>query len=592
MKAKKYNRYLVPAIASTALAVSFIASAAPLDDAGGTITGDLTVEGDLTVSTPDPAAVSTGTAPTASIPIGNDKNTGFTNPGTPGLLNTYSTNGSGAQTQLVQTSGGVVINPNGNVTLTKERTQTETVKYTIESREIKVSDPAGFTDALGEYGIPGTFYPNGTTLPGTTEDVATVRDAAGNLLSVISDLPGVGPVTAVDGAGNPILDEAQVAAALVAGAPAGFFDPGTSVATPNTGNLSVEGQTTTNGIDNSGAKITNLADGTAPTDAATVGQVDAEEARAIAAEGVLDGKITTEKNDRIADVNAEEARATAAEGVLDGKITTEKNDRIADVNAEEARATAAEGVLDGKITAETTRATAAEGVLDGKITAETSRATAAEGVLDGKITQEVADRTALIRNVGGKIHIGQNSLVTSEAGGFQELSAQTVGGGSIDINVTNGSDLRVNGVSVATDTDVANEAAARTLADTLIRNDFAAADTAERNARIAADNSIRNEFQTADDDIRNEFQTADRNLRNDIDTNTRGIAMVAAMTNTTIRDGMTQGVDFNISQFEGETGFAFGYARKINENVQLHGAAASTTDFEESVGRLGVSFQW
>jgi hypothetical protein len=556
MKAKKYNRYLVPAIASTALAVSFIASAAPLDDAGGTITGDLTVEGDLTVSTPDPAAVSTGTAPTASIPIGNDKNTGFTNPGTPGLLNTYSTNGSGAQTQLVQTSGGVVINPNGNVTLTKERTQTETVKYTIESREIKVSDPAGFTDALGEYGIPGTFYPNGTTLPGTTEDVATVRDAAGNLLSVISDLPGVGPVTAVDGAGNPILDEAQVAAALVAGAPAGFFDPGTSVATPNTGNLSVEGQTTTNGIDNSGAKITNLADGTAPTDAATVGQVDAEEARAIAAEGVLDGKITTEKNDRIDDVNAEEARATAAEGVLDGKITTEKNDRIADVNAEEARATAAEGVL------------------------------------DGKITQEVADRTALIRNVGGKIHIGQNSLVTSEAGGFQELSAQTVGGGSIDINVTNGSDLRVNGVSVATDTDVANEAAARTLADTLIRNDFAAADTAERNARIAADNSIRNEFQTADDDIRNEFQTADRNLRNDIDTNTRGIAMVAAMTNTTIRDGMTQGVDFNISQFEGETGFAFGYARKINENVQLHGAAASTTDFEESVGRLGVSFQW
>ena len=64
------------------------------------------------------------------------------------------------------------------------------------------------------------------------------------------------------------------------------------------------------------------------------------------------------------------------------------------------------------------------------------------------------------------------------------------------------------------------------------------------------------------------------------------------MTNTTIRDGMTQGVDFNISQFEGETGFAFGYAHKVNENVQIHGAAASTTDFEESVGRLGVSFQW
>lgn len=280
-------------------------------------------------------------------------------------------------------------------------------------------------------------------------------------------------------------------------------------------------------------------------------------------------------------ITAETTRATTAEGVLDGKIT-----------AEEARAIAAEVALDGKITAEEVRAIAAEGVLDGKITtevadriadvnAEENRAKAAEGVLDGKITQEVADRTALIRNVGGKIHIGQNSLVTSEAGGFQELSAQTVGGGSIDINVTNGSDLRVNGVSVATDADVASEANARTIADTLIRTDFAAADSTERNARIAADDSIRNEFQAAD-----------RNLRSDIDTNTRGIAMVAAMTNTTIQPGMNHGVDFNISQFESETGFAFGYAHRINENMQVHGSAASTTDFDESVGRLGVSFQW
>ena len=98
-----------------------------------------------------------------------------------------------------------------------------------------------------------------------------------------------------------------------------------------------------------------------------------------------------------------------------------------------------------------------------------------------------------------------------------------------------------------------------------------------------------------DDDIsaiRSDYQAADRNLRNDIDTNTRGIAMVAAMTNTTIQPGMTHGVDFNISQFESETGFAFGYAHRINENVQVHGSAASTTDFDESVGRLGVSFQW
>lgn len=543
MKPKKYNRYLVPAIACASMAVSSLGHAQGVPILGDTVYGDLTVTdnstvgGNLTVTTPNPAPVSAGTAPTASIPIGNDKNTGFTDPGTPGLLNTYSTNGSGVQTQLVQTSGGVVINPNGNVTLTKERTQTETVTYTIESREIKVSDPAGFTDALGEYGIPGTFYPNGTSLPGTTEDVATVRDAAGNLLSVISDLPGVGPVTAVDGAGNPILDEAQVAAALVAGAPAGFFDPGTSVATPNTGNLSVEGQTTTNGIDNSGAKITNLADGTAPTDAATVGQVDAEEARAIAAEGVLDGKIT-----------AETTRATAAEGVLDGKITKEVADRIADVNAEEARATAAEGVLDGKVTTEKTERQGADATLTTNLATEKTERQTADTNLDSRLTNYQTSQSQLIREENGQIHIGQNSLVTSEAGGFQELSAQDTLGGSLDINVTNGSDLRIDGVSVATDDDISS--------------------------------------------IRNDYQTADSNLRNDIDTNTRGIAMVAAMTNTTIQPGMCHGVDFNISQFESETGFAFGYAHRINENVQVHGSAASTTDFDESVGRLGVSFQW
>ena len=293
---------------------------------------------------------------------------------------------------------------------------------------------------------------------------------------------------------------------------------------------------------------------------ARIADVDAEEARAIAAEGVLDGKITQEVADRIADVNAEEtariadvnaeeARAIAAEGVLDGKITQEVTDRIADVNAEEARATAAEGVLDGKIATEKTQRQAADATLTTNLATEKSERQAADATLDSKITNYQTAQTSLIRkDPNGRIHIGQNSLITQEIGGVQKLFAEDASGKAINIDVSNGSDLLVNGVSVATDDDISA--------------------------------------------IRSDYQAADRNLRNDIDTNTRGIAMVAAMTNTTIRDGMTQGVDFNISQFESETGFAFGYARKINENVQLHGAAASTTDFDESVGRLGVSFQW
>jgi len=169
---------------------------------------------------------------------------------------------------------------------------------------------------------------------------------------------------------------------------------------------------------------------------------------------------------------------------------------------------------------------------------------------------------------------------------------------------------------------------ARTAADTAIRGEFAAADTTERNARTAADTAIRGEFAAADTAVRSEFAAADtairgelasevqvldgrinetnanlanetsariasdNRLQSNIDENTRGIAMVAAMTNTRVEAGKTHGVDFNMAQFQSETGFAFGYANRINENVQVHGSLASTTDFEESVVRVGVAVQW
>jgi polyhydroxyalkanoate synthesis regulator phasin len=199
--------------------------------------------------------------------------------------------------------------------------------------------------------------------------------------------------------------------------------------------------------------------------AARIADVDAEEARALAAEGVLDDKIDQEVQDRIADVNAEEAARIA-------DVNAEEAARIADVNAEEARALLAENVLQG------------------------------------------------------------------------------------NINL---------------------EAAARASEDTVLHN------------RINQEQSIR---AAEDASIRNEFRAADQKLGDRISTNTRGIAMVAAMTNTTVQPGMKQAVDFNVAQFEGETGFAFGYSYRVNENLQIQGAGATTTDVEESVVRLGMSYQW
>jgi hypothetical protein len=132
------------------------------------------------------------------------------------------------------------------------------------------------------------------------------------------------------------------------------------------------------------------------------------------------------------------------------------------------------------------------------------------------------------------------------------------------------------------------EVATRTSADTAIRSEFSSADTAIRSEFAAADTVLRNELQVADSKLQSQIDSN----RNQIDSNTRGIAMVAAMTNTTIAAGMTQAIDFNIAQFDNATGFAFGYGYRVNENLQVNAAGASTTDFEEGVARMGVSYQW
>ena len=49
----------------------------------------------------------------------------------------------------------------------------------------------------------------------------------------------------------------------------------------------------------------------------------------------------------------------------------------------------------------------------------------------------------------GETHIGENSLVTNEVNGRQLLYATNASGEKIDINISNGSDLRINNKSVA-----------------------------------------------------------------------------------------------------------------------------------------------
>jgi hypothetical protein len=94
--------------------------------------------------------------------------------------------------------------------------------------------------------------------------------------------------------------------------------------------------------------------------------------------------------------------------------------------------------------------------------------------------------------VTGAVHIGENSLITNEVGGVQELYAQDAGANPININVTNGSDLLVNGVSVATDADVAAETSRATAAEGVLTTNLAT----EKSDRIAADTVLDGKITT------------------------------------------------------------------------------------------------
>jgi hypothetical protein len=233
---------------------------------------------------------------------------------------------------------------------------------------------------------------------------------------------------------------------------------------------------------------------------------------------------------------------------------------------------------------EVTRATTAEGVLTTGLSNEVTRATAAEGVLTTGLANEVTNRGIAVANEATARAAADSGLQTS-----------------INTEVTRAT----NAEGVLT-TGLANEVTNRTNAVTAEATARAAADTAEATARAAADTLIRHDFGVADTTLSNQI-TAEANTRaaedahlqsqinsssRQIDRNTRGIAMVAAMTNTTIQAGMKQAIDFNLSQFDCQTGFAFGYGYKVNENLQINAAGGSTTDFNEGVFRLGLSYQW
>lgn len=448
MKINKHTPLLALLFASGTLqAQTILDGSSPAAGPPYTIPGNTTVNGTLTVQ---PTVLVTPGTPTVTPGPGSSTNLGGVVAGTGGdVIVTQTLIDTTNNSQVVTGGGGATIQTNGDTQLSAPSATTSTVDY---GRAVRF-----------EVAQAGNTNPVGLAIPGT--EVYYLTNAAG-----------------VQVAGAPTFtSEALLDAYIATLTPATMLvlDPtlGTQVTAAGAGgNLTVDGATTTNGINNSGEKITNVAAGVAPTDAANVGQVDAA--------------VLAETNSRIADVNAEEAARIAADTSIRTDFaaadTVERNARIL-----------------------------------------------ADNSLGARIDSEVSDRIAGDAALGIRINDEQSARIAAD-----------------------------NALGIRVD----NEQSARIAAD----NALGSRVTNETNDRIAADNVLGAR----------------------IDENTRGIAMVAAMTNTRVEAGKTHGVDFNMAQFQSETGFAFGYANRVNENVQLQTSVASTTDFDESVVRVGVAVQW
>lgn len=542
--------YVVAALAAASSAHGDVNIPDNVNVTGNTnVSGNASVNGTLTVQA----------APTPVVVTPNNSSAGQTNP----VTGTNDGTSTAVRTVLggteagytTATGGGAQVSNNGDVTLNSSTGSDNTVSVSRVT-EVRVYNADQGVNAGQPIPNTQSYYlidASGAEIPGSRVSVGDlgVPDAAtaqANFEELV-DGDGTGDI---DFTGSSF-DSARTVTPLA--------NTGGNLSVG--GNASVTGQTTTNGIDNSGQKITNLADGTAPTDAVNKGQVDAAD--------------TTLQNN----IDAEAATRAAADTTLQNNIDSEAATRAA-----------ADTTLQTNIDTEAATRAAADTTLQNNIDAEAATRAAADTTLQNNITTEVNNRSKLIRSEGTNadgneiVHIGAHSLVTQELGGQQLLSAQDAGLNPIDIRVTGGSNLIVDGNTTTGSLNVTGQTVTNGIDNSGARISNVG------NAVFAGDAVNLGQMNAAGNALRNEFQAADRKLQRDIDKNTRGIAMVAAMTNTTVAPGKTHGFDFNVSQFQSETGFSFGYANRINENVQLHAAAATTQDFDEAVGRVGVSVQF
>lgn len=232
---------------------------------------------------------------------------------------------------------------------------------------------------------------------------------------------------------------------------------------------------------------------------ANTAAIEAEAARATAAEQELDRKINQEISDRQADVDAEETRAKAAEQALDAKIDQEISDREADVDAEQSRAEAAETALQNAITAEQERAENAENALQTNINNEQARAEEAERTLQSNIESETVRATSAETALQTAINTERSRAISAETRLehlIEDEETARINGDSVLNNKIDSEITRATSTENRIETALSNEVSRATSAETALNS----AITAETLRAQAADNELYQKIsdETAD----------------------------------------------------------------------------------------------
>ena len=190
--------------------------------------------------------------------------------------------------------------------------------------------------------------------------------------------------------------------------------------------------------------------------------------------------------------------------------------------------------------------------------------------------------TLISKESDGSVHIGENSLVTVETDGVQQLYATNASDEMININIKKGTDLLIDGVSVSGSLNTnatnitANKTAIASNTTGIATNKTAiASNTTGIATNTTSIGVISTDLSTFKTSTNNQMQALEREMNS----YSSGIASAIAMSQFSLaQDGFSVGMGRGSFKSENETAFGIGYGGKFTNGSMFQIQASKSGD--------------